>query len=183
MKKTILFFFLFISTFSIGQTKEDTTVMWFKYIHKVDQTYIKTEFIRNQIFVNNFELINSQIKNGNLKKNLLSGYKKKSVFEIKIGFEATLIHISQTNPALIWNNDYVSFIENEIKNNDLDSSLFIRALELYHYNMTYYQVEKNKNKNYFADIIDHQYDSLFFEALKRWGIEELVNKKAEDLKR
>ena len=179
MKTIFLLFFLFISTLSISQTKEDTTVMWFQYISKVDQSYLKTAFIRNQIFVNNFELINSQIKNGNLKKNLLSVYQKKSVFEIKMGFEATLIHISQTIPSSIWNNDYVSFIENEIKNNDLDNSLFLSALKIYHYNMTYYHDEKNKIKNYYADIIEHQYDTIFYEAIKRWGVEELVLTKAD----
>ena len=100
-----------------------------------------------------------------------------------MGFEATLIHISQTIPSSIWNNDYVSFIENEIKNNDLDNSLFLSALEIYHYNMTYYQDEKNKNKNYYADIIDHQHDTVFYEAIKRWGLEEIVLKKAADLKK
>lgn len=180
MKTIFLLFFLFISNLSISQTKEDTTVMWFKYINKVDQTYLKTQFIRSQIYVNDFNIINNQIKLGNLKKSILTTYKKKSNFEISTGFDITFIHIFQTKSELIWNSEYVSFIENEINNNDFNKELLVFPLRMYHYWITYYQTEKSKKiEHSFAKKMSHQYDVLFYEAIKRWGLEELVLTKVD----
>ena len=184
MKTIFLLFFLFISTLSISQTKEDTTVMWFKYIHKVDESYLKQPFIRHQIYINNLGVITKLIINGDLKISLLQSYTEKSKFHIKYGFDVTFIHVLRNNPELILNNEVVSFLENEIKNNDFDKTLLTDAIEYHRYNLTYYQGDKkHKKENTFAKKMSHQYDSLFFEALKRWGIEELVNKREIELNR
>ena len=184
MKTIFLLFFLFISTLSISQTKEDTTVMWFKYIHKVDESYLKQPFIRHQIYINNLGVITKLIKNGDLKNTLLKTYSNKSYFQISNGFSITFIHVLKNNPELILNNDFISFMENEIKNNDFDKALLIVAFEYHRYNLTYYEGDKkHKNENPFAKKMSHEYDSLFFEAIKRWEIEELVNKREIELNR
>ncbi len=158
-----------------SQTSEDTTFMWFKYIYKVDKTYTQKQFIRSQIYINNFNIINNELKKGVLKKSAISGYNKKTNAAIKYGMDLTFIHILKTNPALILNVEYINFIENEIINNDFDEELLVMALNFYYYNLTYYQSDPpKKNENPFAKHMSHQYDDLLYEAIKRWGIEETV---------
>ena len=174
IKPTLLVLLLLINVNLYAQTKEDTIVSWFKYISKVDQTYLKKSkvFIRDQIFVNNFRIINDLIDEGVLKKELLNSFSEKSVFKIDVGFHITFIHVLQTAPNLILNKDYIEFIENEIVNNNFKKEFLVYPLSIYHFNMTYYQNDSLKKvENGKARLIDHQYDALFYEALEKWGIE------------
>ena len=174
LKPTLLVLLLLINFKFYAQTKEDTIVDLFKYISKVDQTYLKKSkaFIRDQIFVNNFRIINDLIDEGVLKKELLNSFSEKSVFKIDVGFHITFIHVFETAPNLILNKDYIEFIENEIVNNNFKKEFLVYPLSIYHFNMTYYQNDSLKKvENGKARLIDHQYDALFYEALDRWGIE------------
>lgn len=172
MNFKILLILIFINFNSYAQTKEDTIVDLFKYILKVDQTYLKKAFIRDQIFVNNFRIINEEIRKGSLKKEFLNVFSEKSVFKVQVGFHATFIHVLQAYPELILNEGYIKFIENEIVNNNFKKEFLVYPLSIYHFNMTYYQNDSLKKvENGIARLIDHQYDALFYEALEKWGIE------------
>ena len=173
--KPTLLILLFLINFNLyAQTKEDTIVDLFKYISKVDQTYLKKSkaYIRDQIFVNNFRIINDLIGEGVLKKELLNSFSEKSVFKIDVGFHITFIHVLQTYPELILNKDYIEFIENEIVNNNFNKEFLIYPLSTFHYIMNYYKNDPSrKPMNISAKDFNHQYDTLFYEALDRWGIE------------
>lgn len=174
MNFKILLILIFINFNSYAQTKEDTIVDLFKYISKVDQTYLKKTkaFIRDQIFVNNFRIINDEIVKGSLNKELLNSFSEKAVFKVQVGFHTTFIHVLQAYPELILNEGYIEFIENEIVNNNFKKEFLVYPLSIYHFNMTYYQNNSLKKvENGIARLIDHRYDTLFYEALEKWGIE------------
>jgi len=174
MNLKILLVLTLINFNPYAQTKEDTIVDLFKYISKVDQTYLKKTkaFIRDQIFVNNFRIINDEIVKGSLNKELLKSFSEKAAFKVYVGFYITFIHVFETAPNLILNKDYIEFIENEIVNNNFKKEFLVYPLSIYHFNMTYYQNDSLKKvENGKARLIDHQYDALFYEALEKWGIE------------
>ncbi len=164
---------LFSSVISFGQTKQDLISKLFKQIIKEDQSHLKQQEIRNKIFVQNFNLINEQFKQNNLTNSCLNSLNKKRLKNVNTGLRVTFIHILQTKPELILNEDYIQFIEKQITENDFDKSRLKTALTIYYYDM--YSSRKGNNcstQNSCCKKFNHEYDDLFFEAIKRWGFEE-----------
>jgi len=168
MKTPVLIsFLLFSSIFSFGQTKHDSISKLFKQIVKDDQSHVRKPVIRNEIFVKNFNLINEQFQQNNLTSSCLNSLKKKPLENVNSGVKKTFIHILQTKPELILNEDYIQFIEKQITSNDFDKSRLKSALTMY-----YYEMYISKKSNNHCEKFNHEYDDLFFGAIQRWGFEE-----------
>lgn len=173
MKKLLGLILILLSQYSYTQTKQDTVYNWFKFINKQDQSYLKIGYIREDNFLNNFRILNEQFKSNNIKSSILNTFSEKVINTINFGISSTFTHVLQTKPELILNQEYISFIENQIQQNDFDPNRLKMSLKIYYYNMNYYQkFQKNNIKNVYADDIQHQYDELFYTALKKWGFKE-----------
>lgn len=173
MKKIFTLTLIITSQFYYAQTKQDTINNWFKFINKQDQSYLKIDYIRNDNFLNNFRILNEQFTQNNLKNSVLNSFNKKVINTVNSGISCTFTHILQTKPELILNNDYIEFIECQIQKNDFDPNRLKYAMANYYYNMNYYKkFQKNNIINDHADEIQHQYDELFYLAMKKWGIQE-----------
>ncbi|GEM_PF-4640077 len=172
--KIILTVLILMPSCFFSQTNEDTTSMWFEYVFKVDgeMTRSAQEFMLKDIYTTNLNIVNTQIKDGLVTNKLISTYNKNTNDNIKNGIYITFWHVLKYNPSLILNPDYISFIENEIKNNDFDEKLLINMFKDYY--RIFLNPNPEKNQDLYAKSIDHDYDLLFYDAIKRWNIEEQV---------
>lgn len=189
MKQLPIFLLLFISSFSFSQTKEDTLKKVFEYIRKVDQLYTKEGLIpfddRNLLYKANLELIVAHIENGDLSVSSMQTYGEKVQFTIWGGFNITFIHVLKYCPEFILNEEFISFIETQVKKENISKETLKNAIKFHFYNMTYYDPSNHyKVENPIAKKLNHKYDPLFYEAIKRWGIDreelqELIKHKQE----
>jgi len=189
MKQLTIFLILFISSFSYSQTKEDTLKKVFEYIRKVDHLYTKEGLIpdngRNLQYKANLELIGAHIEKGDLSVSSMKTYDKKVQFSIRAGFDITFIHVLKYCPEFILNEEFISFIETQVQKDNVSKANLKNAIAFHFYNMTYYDPSNHyKAENPIAKKLNHKYDSLFYEAIKRWGIDreelqELIKHKQE----
>ena len=162
------------------QTQEDTTANWFKYIFEIDgkMTKIANEFMLKDIYTANFNIIETQIKKGALTNKLTLVYNKNTNKYIRSGISITYWHVLKYNPSLILNPDYINFIENQIKNNDFDEKLLVNMFQEYYRIFLNPYPEKNQDK--WVKHMTHEFDSLFYQAIKSWGIEDSILKPIEN---
>ena len=177
--KLLIVLFISLPSIIFCQTKEDTTASWFKYIYEIDGKMTKKaqEFMLKDIYTTNLNIISTQIKEGALTNKLISVYNKNTNNYIRSGIDMTYWHILKYNPSLILNAEYINFIENEIKNNDFDKKLLINMFQTYYRIFLNSNLEKNQDK--WEENIKHEFDALFYEAIKRWEIEDSILKSTE----
>ncbi len=167
---------LFTSFVSFGQSNEDSLKSVFKNIAKTDQSFTTEQLIpnevRNQMYAANLKLISIYIEKGSLSSSTFLKYDKKTSKEIRKGSKITFYHIFKYCPELILNEEFISFIEGEIKKNNFSTELILSSLGFYYYIMTYYSDPSIVKKDFYtAKIMNHAYDALFYDAIKRWNID------------
>ncbi len=171
MKIIIVSLFIILGNSFFAQKQEEKVYQWFKYILKQDKSNLDKAYIRIVIFKQNFDILNTQLKEHALHCDSTKNYTKKTNDKIDFGINITFTHILQTYPELILNEEYIQFIKNQIDTKNLDKKLLVDPLKYYYYNMNYYtKFQKGNIKNGYADDIQHQLDPLYYKALDAWGI-------------
>ena len=170
------FILLFTSFVSFGQSNEDSLKSVFKNIAKTDQRFTTQKLIpdevRNQMYAANLKLISIYIEKGNFSSTTFLKYDKKTSKEIRKASKITFIHILKYCPELILNEGFISFLEGEIKKNNFSTDLILSSLGFYYFIMTYYDDSAIVKKDFYtAKIMNHAYDALFYDAIKRWNID------------
>ena len=174
--KYFLSLFLLLNFFYFkAQTSQDSLKMAFEIITELDQKAIKSKLlpkeVKNQIFLNNLKIIQTYILKNKLRADSLLTYNKKTYNAISIGHGITLLHLVKYYPSAIFNEEYISFMENQIKNNNFDKNLIVPDLGTYYSWITYYDPNRiHKNENPIAKKINHQYDEVFYDMVKRFDI-------------
>lgn len=169
-------FLLLLSFFSFGQNREDTLKAVFKLIAKADQRFTSGKFVpdnvRDEIYEVNLDLISQFISKGDLSNKQFVQFDIKTQKEIRKASKITFFHILKYCPELILNEKFISFLEQQIKTNDFSTNLILPSLGFYYFIMTYNDdTSKMKKDFYTAKIMNHSYDFLFYDAIKRWNID------------
>jgi hypothetical protein len=174
--KYYLTLFLILNFFAFkAQTSQDSLKTAFNLITELDRKAIKNHLlpkeVKNQIFLNNFKISQIYILKNKLRADSLLTYNKKTFNAVSMGHGITLLHLIKYYPSSIFNEEYISFMENQIKNNNFDINLIVPNLGTYYSWMTYYDPNRiHKNENPIAKKINHQYDEIFYDMVKRFGI-------------
>jgi hypothetical protein len=174
--KYYLSFLIILNLFQFeAQTSQDSLKIAFDIITELDNKAIKSKLlskeVKNQIFLNNLKISQIYILKNKLREDSLLTYNKKTYLSICGGYGITFIHLVKYYPSAIFNEEYISFMENQIKNYNFDINLIVPNLGTYYSWMTYYDPSRiHKNENPIAKKINHQYDEIFYDMVKRFGI-------------
>ena len=176
--KYFLSLFLLLNFFYFkAQTSQDSLKMAFEVITELDQKAIKSKLlpkeVKNQIFLNNLKISQFYILKNKLRADSLLTYNKKTYNAISMGYSITLLHLVKYYPSAIFNEEYISFMENQIKNNNFQKELILPDLATYYSWMTYYdpnRIHRSKNINPQAKKINHEFDAIFYDMIKRFDI-------------
>lgn len=184
--KPTLLIFLLTSFFSFSQKTErqkrlkpyeDTINKVFKSVLKTDQYYTKKwlipDDVRNTMYNSNLSIIKHYIDRGLLQKDSCDVYSRKAYSIINTAANITFLHILKNCPELLLNEQFIKYLEVKIKNDQFNKELIIHSLKFY-YSIIVWEKHHQGEVSVFAKSCNHghKYDELFYEAIKRWGIDE-----------
>jgi hypothetical protein len=185
MKNTLLFTMLTLAFFSFSQKVERQKKLReceksiyevFKNITKTDQQYVVLHYtpqeVKNFYLETNLKVIKLYIDKGLLTEDSLNVYSRKLYKSIRKGIHLTCLHTIKRYPDLFFNEEFISYIENKINQNLFDKRLLKGCLDYYYTLTNWYKFHPESKEYELVKRFDHQYDDLFYEALRRWGIEE-----------
>lgn len=184
--KRILFFLLttvFFNSFSQNldrqkKLKESEKSIYevFKNITKTDQQYVVLHYtpqeVKNFYLETNLRVIKLYIDKGLLTEDSLNVYSRKLYKSIRTGIHLTCLHTIKRYPELFFNEEFISYIENKINQNLFDKRLLKGCLDYYYTLTNWYKFHPDSKEHVLIKKFNFQYDDLFYEALRRWGIEE-----------
>lgn len=162
MKYILPIFFIVLSFLSFCQTdtisREEIAEMFLE-INKSDQPHIG-EKIRDTLFIKNFNQIIDLIKIqgypkfSNVKKN------KKLNQSIESGTRRTFVHILQTKPELLLNEEIIDIISKEVSEQRLNAELLKFALSVYQYDIDTGRIVS------WSKLVENN----FYLAIQKWEI-------------
>ena len=148
----------------------------FKNIRKTDQQYVvlrrTPDEVKEVIHKANLTIIKMHIDRGFLGKDSLDNYSKKLYSSIGLSIHLTCLHIIKSYPDLFFNEEFISYIEEKIIQDQFDVVLLKSCLS-YYYTLSNWKKYHPDSKEYeLVKRFDNKYDDLFYTALKRWKIDE-----------
>jgi hypothetical protein len=185
-KQLIILIVLFFQNYSFSQKierqkklkpYEDTINKVFKSVLKTDQYYttkwLIPDDVRNTMYNSNLSIIKHYIDRGLLQKDSCDVYSRKAYSSIRQATHITFLHILKYSPQLMLNKKFIDYIGNNFDNDLFHKKIIIESLEFY-YSIIKWESYHDGEIPVFIQKFnhDHKYDDLFYEALKRWGIDE-----------
>lgn len=180
----LIFFFFGFSLFSQKAERqkklkpyEDTINKVFKSVLKTDQyytsSYLIPSYVRDTMYKSNLNVIKYYIDKGYLQKDSCNIYSRKAYSSISQATSITFIHILKYTPQLMLNRSFIDYLGNKIDNNLFHTKLIIGSLNFYYSIIKWDNYHDGEIPEFIKKFnYDHKFDDLFYEALKRWGIDE-----------
>jgi hypothetical protein len=186
MKNILLFTMQTVAFFSFSQKVErpkrlkpyeDSINKVFESVLKTDHYYTTKRLIpdavRDKMYEANLNVICYYIDKGFLKKDSCEVYSQKLYSSIIQGTGLTFLHILKYCPELILNDKFIEYLHNVLESNLLDKRLFLFSLEFFHSLISWEKYNSGEIPQFIKLCNhNHQYDDLFYETIKRWGIDK-----------
>lgn len=170
MKYILSIFVIAVSFLSFCQTdslNREKIAYMFHEINKSDATHIG-EKIRDSLFIKNFNQIIDLIKVQGYPKFSDEKKNKKLNQSVESGTRRTFLHILQTYPELLLNEEIIDIISNEISEQRLDAELLKIVLSAYQYDLD------TGNTVTWSKSVENN----FYVAIREWDIKLYrINKK------
>ena len=141
---------------------DEELIAIFKEINESDASHMKEPEIREQIFIENFKTIVKITKAQGFPQ-LQEHYRKKKIRNCIInGSRITFIHILQSQPKMLLNEEMIELFGKEIKSDRLDNSILETALFAFKYDHDVGRID-----NQWDEEIQQQFNL----ALEAWDID------------
>ena len=164
MHKLNILYLLLITSFTFSQEyklSDKELIKTFKNIHKTDQSHIRDSSIRNTIFRTNFQTIVNIIDIQGFPQ-LSQYYKSKRKRNIIDGAsQITFVHILQTKPELLLNEEMIYKFKSQITKSRININILSFALNIFNY---------DHSTQWYPNFWSEEVERCFHLAVKEWGI-------------
>jgi len=148
----------------------------FDNLGKVDQQFVvlrnTPDTIKKIMYASNLNIISIYIEKGYFSKDSMNNYSMKTFAKINRSTSIILFHLIKYSPELIFNDYFINFLEAKFNNNFFPKRLIMHSLERYYTLVAWDKFHPESKEYELVKRFDHQYDDLFYEALRRWRIDE-----------
>lgn len=165
MKKSLVFLFVvFGCSLSLGQfdnQTRDSLIGFYEEIIALDQSSLNDTTVRNGYFRRNFALILNEIEVNRGPILIKSKMDKRLKAKMNMAIQSTFLHILQTQPKLLLNEDAIETVKLELDRGLLSITTLKFVLSAFQYDL---------DVNRPGLIWDTEIEDNFYLALRTWGI-------------